>query len=52
MKKGKAIFKKPLGTLCSLLVLLAPLAVTNSACFYFWGEPECPDALKESLSSK
>jgi len=31
---------------CSLLLLIAPLLLTNTACFSLWGEPEIPEALK------
>lgn len=44
MMKERAGFK---GLICNLLILLAPLAIANTACFYLWGEPECPEALKE-----
>lgn len=52
MKKIKSLLKKPLHILCSLLVLFAPLAIANTACFTLWGEPECPECLKESISHK
>ncbi|MCQ4925361.1 cyclic lactone autoinducer peptide [Tissierella carlieri] len=44
--------KKLLKRLCNFLVLLAPLAMVNIACLLFWGEPECPDALKSSIPNK
>jgi cyclic lactone autoinducer peptide len=52
MKTINSILRKPFSIVCHLLVLAAPLAVTNTACFYLWGEPECPDCLKEPVSSK
>lgn len=45
-------FKKPFNILCNLLILLAPLAISNTASILFWGEPECPDFLKESIPNK
>lgn len=44
--------KRLLNTLCNLLILLAPVAISSTASVLFWGEPECPDSLKESLSDK
>ncbi|MCF8017924.1 MAG: cyclic lactone autoinducer peptide [Vallitaleaceae bacterium] len=32
--------------LCSLLIAIAPLIVSTTACILVWGEPECPDVLK------
>ncbi|MCR2044588.1 AgrD family cyclic lactone autoinducer peptide [Anaerosalibacter massiliensis] len=52
MKKRKSIFRKPFNILCNLLILLAPLAISNTASILFWGEPECPNSLKESISNK
>ena len=47
MKFIKMIYKKQLGVVCSLLIAAAPLIVSKSACFFLWGEPECPDVLKK-----
>ena len=52
MKKEMSIFKKPLHLICNFLILLAPLVIVETASFYIWGEPECPDSLKELVSSK
>ncbi|NLL70631.1 MAG: cyclic lactone autoinducer peptide [Epulopiscium sp.] len=52
MKKIKTMLTKPLSILCSLLILFAPLAITKTACFFLWGEPECPECLKESMTGK
>ena len=52
MKKEMSIFKKPLGLICNFLVLLAPLVIIETASLFYWGEPECPDSLKEFISTK
>ncbi len=48
----KSIIKKPFKLLCQLLIALAPLAASNTACFLLWGEPECPNSIKSSLPTK
>lgn len=35
-----------------ILIVLAPLAASNTASFLLWGEPECPDSIKNLLSIK
>ncbi|WMM24859.1 cyclic lactone autoinducer peptide [Tissierella sp. MB52-C2] len=52
MKEKRSIFKKFLKVLCSLLILLAPMTIVNTASFFLWGEPECPDSLKKSITDK
>ena len=47
-----SIFKKPLHLICNFLVLLAPLVIIETASIFLWGEPECPDSLKDSISTK
>jgi len=42
----KRLLNKPLQILCSLLLLIAPLIISDSACLGLWGEPEIPDSLK------
>ncbi|MBU5438867.1 cyclic lactone autoinducer peptide [Tissierella sp. MSJ-40] len=46
MKIINSVLRKPFSIICHLLVSAAPLAVANTACYLFWGEPECPDCLK------
>lgn len=50
MGKTKTIVRKSSAILCSLLILLAPLAIGNAASLFLWGEPECPDSLKNLIS--
>jgi cyclic lactone autoinducer peptide len=52
MKKGNSILKKPLRIICNFLILLAPLVIVETASLFIWGEPECPDSLKELISNK
>ena len=52
MKKGKSILKKLSSKLCQFLILLAPFALANTASILLWGEPECPDELKDLVSIK
>ncbi|AKL94327.1 hypothetical protein CACET_c08180 [Clostridium aceticum] len=47
MKAEKISFKRLTGILCNLLIFIAPLFISKVACFSFWGEPNCPDCLKE-----
>ncbi len=39
--KSKIMF-----TLCSLLVVMAPIMAVQASSFMFWGEHECPAHLK------
>jgi hypothetical protein len=43
----KQKLKMPLQMICSLLIMAAPIILTQSNCYYMWGEPECPDCLKQ-----
>lgn len=51
MKMNKLIKKKPLKVFCNMLIALAPLALVETACFLVWGEPNCPDELRELYSA-
>jgi cyclic lactone autoinducer peptide len=42
----KKLLNKPLQLLCSLLLAVAPLIISDSACLGLWGEPEIPNSLK------
>jgi cyclic lactone autoinducer peptide len=50
MKKEKSINKKPIRILCNMLIALAPVILTETSCVLWWGEPECPDVLKDLYS--
>lgn len=52
MKKENLFFRKPLEVVCSFLVFLAPLVIAETASFFFWGEPQCPDSLKKLIHTK
>lgn len=41
--------KKFLGAICGLLIGLAPATLMHTACFLLWGEPECPEELRDSV---
>lgn len=45
MKKAGCLLN-PLKLLCSFLILIAPLIITESVSIYFWGEPKIPEELK------
>lgn len=34
-------------TIFSLILIIAPVAMIQSASIFFWGEPEMPDSLKD-----
>lgn len=38
---------KPFQILSSLLLLIAPVIITDTACLGFWGEPEIPESMKQ-----
>ncbi len=42
----KKILKMPLKMICSLLIMAAPIIVTQGCGTFIWGEPKCPDCLK------
>ncbi|WFA09983.1 cyclic lactone autoinducer peptide [Tissierella sp. Yu-01] len=44
--------KTLLNFLCTFLIALAPVIIEKTNCILVWGEPECPDALKELYSDK
>ena len=46
----KSVVRKPFEIVCGLLILVAPLLVTEFSCLFLYGEPECPDLLKDSIS--
>ena len=48
----KSVMKKPFEAICGLLILLAPLLITKLGCWFLYGEPECPDLLKDSISNE
>ncbi len=50
MKKARHLLN-PLKLLCSFLILIAPLIVTESVSIYFWGEPEIPEELQSYQTS-
>lgn len=52
MKEKKSAFRKPLKVLCNLLIQLAPMTIVNTASVFLWGEPDCPDSLKNLISNK
>lgn len=52
MKKIRNIMKPSLNLLCSFLIALSPLLIEATGCFLVWGEPECPDTLKDLYSPK
>lgn len=43
----KKLFRKPIGLLGSFLVLIAPFIAGSLASVFLWGEPECPECLKQ-----
>lgn len=47
MKKGKLFTKSLLNLFCSFLIALAPVIIDKTNCILMWGEPACPEALKE-----
>lgn len=51
MKNQRTIFMKLINFLGSLLIMLAPLAISETACWFLWGEPDCPDCLKQEVNS-
>lgn len=46
IKKKRFSIIKPL---CNFLILIAPVIITETACVYFWGEPELPKELKNEI---
>lgn len=44
MKSGKK--QRLVHNILSLLLMLAPVLATQSACATFWGEPEIPESLR------
>ncbi|SNT17753.1 hypothetical protein SAMN05446037_10485 [Anaerovirgula multivorans] len=48
MKSKTAILKRIMGMLCSFLIFISPLFVYEITCVLFWGEPNCPNAFKQS----
>ncbi len=40
-------FRKPMSILCSFLISMASIIVVHSSCAFLWGEPECPECLRE-----
>lgn len=50
MKKRNLVVRKSLNLLCSFLIVLAPALLQKTNCIFFWGEPECPDDLKDLYS--
>ncbi|MBS4535131.1 cyclic lactone autoinducer peptide [Clostridium sp. D2Q-14] len=52
MKIKGSNFKKAINSICSILVLASPILVSKSACYLFWGEPECPEALKQEIENR
>ncbi len=47
MKKGKSFTRGLLNLFCSFLIALAPVIIEKTNCGLIWGEPECPEVLKE-----
>lgn len=43
----KKLFKSPIKILGSLLILIAPIIIGTTASVILWGEPECPECLKQ-----
>lgn len=52
MKKEKSIIRKPISILCSMLIALTPIILTRTTCVLIWGEPKCPELLKELYSNQ
>lgn len=52
MKKRKTFTKSVFNLLCSFLIALAPVILENTNCILVWGEPGCPQILKELYSNK
>ena len=48
-KGGTKHMKKFMGLVCTMLISLAPASLMHTACFFFWGEPECPEELRDSV---
>lgn len=44
-------FKKVINTVCNLLIAVTPLILSQSTHSFFWGEPECPEILKNNIES-
>ncbi|NLL82164.1 MAG: cyclic lactone autoinducer peptide [Tissierellia bacterium] len=38
--------RRTLKTLCSLLIAFAPFLIEKTGCIFYWGEPECPETLR------
>jgi cyclic lactone autoinducer peptide len=36
--------------LCSMLALMAPVIIAKTACVLIFGEPKCPEHLKNKMS--
>ncbi|SCG83753.1 hypothetical protein DW1_2188 [Proteiniborus sp. DW1] len=51
MKTQKTFLTKAIKVFCSFLVMLAPIALSQTACWFLWGEPDCPECLKQEVSS-
>lgn len=43
----KKLSKKPIRLLGSFLILIAPFIAGSFASVFLWGEPECPECLKQ-----
>lgn len=52
MKKVNHLFNQPLKFFCNFLISFAPLVLVQTASLFLWAEPECPEELKELISSK
>ncbi|MDF2819701.1 MAG: hypothetical protein K0R15_142 [Clostridiales bacterium] len=49
MKTLKKLFNKPSHWVCGALISSAPILLLDGVCLIFWGEPECPDCLKQEI---
>lgn len=50
MKKRDLLIRKSLDLLCSFLIALTPIIIQDTSCIFLWGEPKCPDDLKDLYS--
>ncbi|MFZ7132714.1 MAG: AgrD family cyclic lactone autoinducer peptide [Eubacteriales bacterium] len=46
MSTEKKLFKKVVRAFCTALIAFTPIIISGTASLFFFGEPECPQHLK------